>query len=163
MKELENINRRRFIAGAAGTAALLAAVGKPQAAQLRSPLDRPVRLGFVGTGNRGTGLIRTMLGVGGVEIPAICDIDSDHLNRAAGEIEQAGGQRPELYARGPEDFRRLVERDDLDAVMTATPWELHTPVCVAAMEAGKYAATEVPAAVTVDDCWRLVETSERTG
>ena len=54
-------------------------------------------------------------------------------------------------------------RDDLDAVITATPWKWHTPVAVAAMQAKKYAATEVPAAVTVDDCWQLVNTSEATG
>ncbi|MFC1502412.1 Gfo/Idh/MocA family protein [bacterium] len=57
---------------------------------------------------------------------------------------------------------RLCERDDLDLVYTATPWEWHVPVCVAAMEAGKHAATEVPAAVTLDECWQMVETSERT-
>jgi predicted dehydrogenase len=163
MNELSRINRRKFISAAAGAAAMLAAAGKSQGKAVRGPLDRPVRLGFVGTGNRGTGLIETMLGVGGVEIPAICDIDTGHIQRAAGVIEKGTGRRPELYDRGPEDYRRLVERDDLDAVMTATPWELHTPVSVAAMEAGKYAATEVPAAVTEDECWQLVETSEKTG
>jgi predicted dehydrogenase len=57
----------------------------------------------------------------------------------------------------------MAERKDLDAIVTATPWELHTPVCVAAMKAGKYAATEVPAAITVEECWELVNTSEQTG
>ena len=78
-------------------------------------------------------------------------------------MEKAGRPRPEGYARGPEDFRRLVARNDLDAVITATPWEWHAPVAVAAMKAGKYMGVEVPAALTVEECWELVETSERTG
>jgi predicted dehydrogenase len=57
----------------------------------------------------------------------------------------------------------MVAREDLDAIITATPWELHTPVAVAAMKAGKYAATEVPAAITLEQCWELVNTSEQTG
>jgi predicted dehydrogenase len=74
----------------------------------------------------------------------------------------AGRPRPEAYVRGPRDFERLCGRDDLDLIFNSTPWEWHVPVCVAAMEAGKHAATEVPAATSVDDCWRLVETSEAT-
>jgi predicted dehydrogenase len=57
----------------------------------------------------------------------------------------------------------MCERDDLDVVVTATPWQWHTPICVAAMKAGKHCATEVPAALSLDECWQLVETSEKTG
>jgi len=85
MSEIQKINRRKFIASAASAAALLAATGTSNGQQLRKPLDRPVRLGFVGTGNRGTGLIGTMLGVGGVEIPAICDIDAGRLAETLGK------------------------------------------------------------------------------
>jgi predicted dehydrogenase len=70
------------------------------------------------------------------------------LQHAQAIVEKTGRKRPEGYASGPEDYRRLVVREDLDAVITATPWELHTPIAVAAMKAGKYAATEVPAAIT---------------
>ena len=68
----------------------------------------------------------------------------------------AGGLRA-----GPRDFERLCETADLDLVFTATPWEWHLPVMLAAMKAGKHAATEVPAAMTVDDCWALVEAAEK--
>jgi predicted dehydrogenase len=122
-----------------------------------------VRLGFVGVGNRGTGLVKILLDLPGVEIPAICDINEEHLRNALALVEKSGRKRPEGYLSGPEDYLRLIARDDLDAVMTATPWQLHTPICVAAMKAGKYAATEVPAALTVDECWQLVNTSEQTG
>src|SRR5215471_12493882 len=70
------------------------------------------------------------------------------------------GKRPEGCSNGPEDYRRLVAREDLDAIVAATPRELHTPVAVAAMKSGKYAATEVPAAI--EQCWDFVKASEQT-
>jgi predicted dehydrogenase len=132
-------------------------------AQSLAGAEKPVKIGLVGVGNRGTGLVKILLDVPGVEIPAICDINEEHLQNAQAIVEKRAGKRPEGYSSGPEDYRRLVAREDLDAVMTATPWELHTPVAVAAMKAGKYAATEVPAAITVEQCWELVNTSEQTG
>jgi predicted dehydrogenase len=122
-----------------------------------------VRLGMVGVGNRGTSLLETLLTLDGVEIRALCDINPGNLVRAQNIVQKKTDKRPEGYSEGPEDFRRMVVRDDLDAVITATPWKWHTPVAVATMQAKKYAATEVPAAVTVEDCWKLVNTSESTG
>lgn len=154
------MKRREFLTGTAvGSAA--ASVVRPEV--LRGETVKPVRVGVVGTGNRGTGLIRSMLDLPGVEIPAVADVDDNASAKAQKICTDAGRQKPDAYARGPEDFRRLVERNDLDAVLTATPWEWHTPVMLAAMEAGKYAATEVPAAVTIEECWALVTTSEKTG
>ncbi|HUU27080.1 MAG TPA: Gfo/Idh/MocA family oxidoreductase [archaeon] len=155
-------SRREFFRQSATTtlALGLAAGAAPLGGQAG---EKPVRIGFVGTGNRGTGLLQCIMAVGGVEIPAICDINEEHLGRAQKVVQDGLGKKPELYNRGPEDYRRLCERDDLDAVVTATPWQLHTPVMLAAMEAGKYGATEVPAAITIEQCWQLVETSERTG
>jgi predicted dehydrogenase len=143
------MDRRTFL-GLAGGAAL-------------AQTEKPVRVGFVGVGNRGTYLLRSILDLPGVEVPAVCDIDEANLQRAQAVVEKAGRRRPEGYSNGVEDYRRLAARDDLDAVLTATPWELHTPVCVAAMKAGKYAATEVPAAITLEECWELVNVSEQTG
>jgi predicted homoserine dehydrogenase-like protein len=123
------------------------------AATIVQSLDRaekPVRIGFVGVGNRGAGLVKILLDLAAVEIPAICDINEEHLKNAQDIVEKRGRKRPEGYSHGPEDYRRMVAREDLDAVMTATPWELHTPIAVAAMKAGKYVAIEVPAAITVD-------------
>jgi hypothetical protein len=133
------------------------------AAAIAGAFERPVRIGIIGVGGRGTGLLRTFLDLAGVEIPAVCDIDASNLARAQGIVEKAGRSRPEGYSRGPEDYLRLVARDDLDAVVVATPWKWHARMSVAAMKAGKYAGTEVPAALTVEECWDLVNTSERTG
>jgi predicted dehydrogenase len=122
----------------------------------------PLRAGIVGVGDRGSFHMDTLLGMG-VEVPAICDINADYLYRAKRWIEEAKRPSPRLYDRGPGDFLRLCEKEELDLVVTATPWDLHVPVCLAAMKNGKHAATEVPAATTVEDCWSLVETSEKTG
>lgn len=123
-------------------------------------LDR-VRIGFVGVGGMGSWHVQNLLKIEGVEIRAICDIVESHAARNADAVEKAGQPRPTLYTRGERDFERLCATEDLDLVFTATPWEWHVPVCVAAMNHGKHAATEVPAAVTLDECWQLVETAEK--
>jgi predicted dehydrogenase len=126
------------------------------------PIER-VRVGFVGVGGQGMTHVEYFLRLEGVQVKAICDIVPEKVTRAQRLVEEAGGARPTGYDRGPRDFERMCAEEELDLVLTSTPWEWHVPVCVAAMEHGKHAATEVPAAYTVDDCWRLVETAERTG
>lgn len=125
------------------------------------PID-VVRIGFVGVGGQGTSHVQNLLKIPGVEIRAVCDIIEDRVQRAQNIVEESGQKKPDGYSRGPRDFERLCERDDLDLVFNATPWEWHVPICLAAMEAGKHAATEVPAATSIGDCWKLVDTSEKT-
>src|SRR3954469_5596472 len=105
---LKHVQRRDFLklAGAAGISRGL------------SGADKSVKIGLVGVGNRGTGLLKILLDLPGVEIPAISDINEEHLQRAQGIVETAAGKRPEGYASGPEDYRRLIAREDLDAVIT---------------------------------------------
>lgn len=122
---------------------------------------KPLRLGFVGVGDRGSYHLDILLGMDSVEVKALCDIDEGYLYRAKKWVTDAGKPAPELYS-GKTDYLKLCERGDIDLVVTATPWQYHTPVSVAAMLAGKHAITEVPAAITVDECWELVETSEKT-
>ncbi len=124
------------------------------------PID-VVRIGFVGVGLQGGSHVRNFLRIDGVEIAAIGDIDAPRAEEVAGWVEADGRNRPTLYTRSETDFVRMCEEEDLDLVFTATPWEWHVPVCLAAMENGKHAATEVPAAYTVEDCWKLVEHAER--
>ena len=155
----KQINRRGFIQAsvAAGLATSFSA-----ATPLFGKDDRKVRVGFVGVGSQGTNLLRTSLAMNDIEVPAICDINAEHLERAQRMVERRGLPKPEGYS-GPEDYQEMSTRADLDAVITATPWELHVPVMVDAMNNGKYACTEVPAAYTVEGCWELVDTYERTG
>jgi predicted dehydrogenase len=123
---------------------------------------KPLRLGMIGVGGRGTSHVKTLLAMG-VQIPAVCDINQEHLERAQSLVEKAGQKRPEGYGRDTEDYQRLVYRDDLDAVLIATYWEYHAPMALCAMKSGKYAAVEVPVALTVEECWDLVNTYEETG
>jgi hypothetical protein len=97
-----------------------------------------------------------------VDVVAICDEIPERAARAQQTVVSAGRPVPAVYDRGPTDYERLCAEQDLDLVVVATPWEWHTRMCVAAMRDGKHAATEVPAAVTVDECWQLVETAETT-
>ncbi len=133
---------------------------RPPAEPFRTaPIDI-VRVGFVGVGLQGGSHVRNFLGIEGVEIKALCDIDVPRMEEVAGWVEADGRPRPTLYGDGETDFVRLCETEELDLVFTATPWEWHVPVCVAAMDNGKHAATEVPAAYRLEDCWRLVEVAE---
>lgn len=126
------------------------------------PMDE-VRIGFVGVGGMGTVHVRNLLAIEGARITAVCDINEANLRRAQDLVEAAGFARPEGYSRGPRDFERMCERPDIDLVYTATPWEWHAPVMLAAMRAGKHTVTEVPMCTTLEECWALLETSEQTG
>jgi predicted dehydrogenase len=123
------------------------------------PLER-VRVGFVGVGLQGGSHVENFLKLEGVEIIALCDINEPRVREVAGWVTAAGRPEPRLYGRTPTDFVRMCETEEMDLVFTATPWEWHVPVCVAAMENGSHAATEVPAAYTLEDCWKLVEVAE---
>jgi len=129
------------------------------------PFERrdTVRIAIVGTGLRGRSVLNEWLAVPNVRITALCDTVPDKVEMAVQQMRRAGHDyEPARFTAGERAFEQLVRRDDIDIVYTATPWEWHVPICLAAMNAGKHAATEVPAAYTLDECWRLVDTSERT-
>ncbi len=125
-------------------------------------LDK-VRIGMVGVGGMGTNHLYNFLKIKDCEIVAVCDIIESRVERAQKLTEEAGFPRPDGYSKGEYDFKRMCERDDIDLIFTATPWKWHVPVCLEAMNTGKHAATEVPAALTIQECWQLIETSENTG
>jgi predicted dehydrogenase len=120
-----------------------------------------VRIGFVGVGMQGSGHVGNFLNIDGVEIRAICDIIPDKVENMQSLVTKAGYKKPVGYSKGEYDFIRMCENEELDLVFNSTPWKWHVPVCVAAMNNGKHAAVEVPAAITLDECWELVETAEK--
>jgi len=136
-------------------------LGPAPAELFAAPPMEVVRVGYVGVGGMGSAHVRNLLGIEGAEIRAVCDLVPDKIERIQEWCADAGQPIPTGYARDEYDFIRMCEEEDLDLVYTATPWRWHVPVCVAAMENGKHAATEVPAAVTIDECWQLVETAEK--
>ena len=153
------VNRRDFIK--TGAAAGLAVTFAPNI--LRGKDVRKVRLGFIGVGGQGTGLLRMCLSMNDVEVPAVRDINIKNLERARNLVAESGSKKPEGYSKDEEDYKNLVIREDLDGVVIATPWLWHVPMCIDAMKAGKYCAPEVWGASTVEELWDLVETSEETG
>ncbi|MGH9934695.1 MAG: Gfo/Idh/MocA family protein [Blastocatellia bacterium] len=121
-----------------------------------------VRLGVIGVGARGLSMLREWLAVDNVRITAICDIDKNQIARAQQRIEKAGQKAPAVYDRNERDFENLCKRDDVDFIYIATPWEWHAPMAVAGMINGKHVGVEVPAAMTIKECWEMVDTSEKT-
>jgi hypothetical protein len=121
-----------------------------------------VRVGLVGVGARGSEHVRILLAIDQVELNAVCDVAPEKVAEAQKRARDAGAKEPVGYTKGERDFENLCRRDDIDLVMIATPWDWHVPMAAYAMENGKHAATEVPAAFTIADCWKLVDTSEKT-
>jgi predicted dehydrogenase len=124
------------------------------------PIDH-VRLGIIGLGNQGSSHLSNFLKVPGVEVRALCDLVPAKVDKGLAAVAKAGAPKPVTYTGGPEEWKRLCD-SDLDLVFIVTPWELHAPMCLEAMRKGKHAATEVPMAPTIDECWQLVDTSEQT-
>ena len=121
-----------------------------------------IRVGIVGLGCRGGMAMDRLPIIPGVEVAALCDTRQDLIDAAQAKLAK-GGKPPAREFTGADACRRMCEWDGIDVVYNCAPWGLHVPVAVCAMESGKHALVEVPAAFTVEDCWRLVETSERTG
>lgn len=161
MESKSNFKRRDFLKTSTGAGLYLATGAYGNLLAGCSP-EKPVRIGFVGVGGRGMGMLKVALSIEGVEVPAVCDIVEEKVARAQRLVEEAGQSKPTGFT-GPEDYKKLAELNNLDAIYTATPINLHTPIMLAAMRGGKYGGTEMPACVEYDQAWELVETSEKTG
>jgi predicted dehydrogenase len=125
------------------------------------PLDA-VRFGLIGVGERGSVHTDLLCRIEGAEIMAISDPHEEVLDRAMGLVEQHGRPAPQRIAGDDHAYRRMLERDDIDVVLISTPWRWHAPMAIDAMESGKHALVEVPMATTVEECWQVVDTAERT-
>ena len=124
------------------------------------PLER-IRVAVIGLG-RGMSHVNNCLNIEGAEVVAVCDKRDDRANHAGNQCEKKTGKRPAVYSGNETIWEKMVEREDVDVVYIATPWEWHVPMCLRVMHHGKHAFVEVSAAVTVEQCWQLVDTSERT-
>jgi len=125
--------------------------------------EKVIRLGFIGVGDRGSYHLDAALGMEGVAIPALCDIDDSYLYRAKRWVEESGRPTPALYGKTETDWQRMCETEELDCVICATPWNWHAPVSLAAMRNGKHAVSEVPIVQTVEEAWEIIETWKSTG
>lgn len=128
-----------------------------------APADTKLRLGFIGVGFRGQGHLALALRREDVEVVAICDVQQRMMDMALAHVAKSGKPKPQVILDGPQGYKKLLENKNIDAVIISTPWEWHTVMCLDAMNAKKYVGCEVITGATVEECWELVHTSERTG
>ena len=150
-----------FLAGCVGDGMRLCG---PRGASMQgfvAPKLERVRVGVIGLGYRGGSAVRRLQVIPGVEITALCEVREECLAKSVADCASKTGRKPTTYS-GEEGWKALCDSSDVDVIYNCAPWHLHAPVAVYAMEHGKHAFTEVPAAMTVEECWQLVETSERT-
>ncbi len=136
--------------------------GQQDVIQLTTPKLDTVRVGFVGLGMRGPGAVQRWTHIPGTKIVALCDVEPDRVAKANEILVKAGLPKAAEYSGSTEVYKELCDRDDIDIVYIATDWIHHAPIAIYAMEKGKHAAIEVPAATSLQECWDLINTSERT-
>ena len=122
-------------------------------------MKQTINLALIGLGQRGAGLLGvSILAQPEIRVVAVCDVYEDRQKAAAQKVVDAGQPEPAMYA----DYRDVLERDDVEAVLISAAWEAHVDLACAAMKAGKITALEVGGGYSVDDCWRLVRVYEET-
>jgi hypothetical protein len=127
-----------------------------------APALSTIRVGIIGLGDRGSGAVERLSYIEGVEIKALCDKREVAVKESQKYLKKIGRPAAKEFFGSEDGWKKLVELPDLDMIYTCTPWVLHTPISVYSMENGKHVACEVPIARTIDEAWRLVETSEKT-
>ena len=136
--------------------------GQQDVIQLTAPKLDTVRVGFIGLGMRGPGAVARWTHIPGTKIVALCDLRPKCVERAQGILEKAGLPKAAEYSGSEDAWKQLCERDDIDVVYIASDWKHHAEMGVYAMEHGKHVAIEVPSAMTLDEIWALINTSEKS-
>lgn len=120
-----------------------------------------VRIGFIGVGARGQRAVERMMNIEGTKVVALCDFIDENLEASCTIVTKYGGEAP-VTLKGEEGWKALCEREDIDLIYICTDWVSHANIAIYALEHGKHTALEVPAAMSVEDCWRLVDAAEQT-
>lgn len=136
--------------------------GQKDVLNLVTPKLDTVRVGFVGLGMRGPGAVYRWANIPGTKIVALCDIEPDRVAKAQEILVKAGLPKAAEYSGSEDAYKQMCERDDIDVVYIVTDWAHHVPIALYAMEHGKHAAIEVPAATSLQECWDLVDMAEKT-
>jgi len=165
-------SRRYFLRTLGAAAASFPFMGRaalpPRAAGVRymgdfaAPKLEKVKVAIIGVGARGMGHARQLATLEGVDFVAICDLQEDRALRAAGDVTKKG-HKPKVFSGDENAWRKMLAETKPDAVFVVTPWNLHAPMCIAAMRGGAHAFCEVPIALTLKEMWDIVDTSEATG
>lgn len=119
---------------------------------------RTVKVGFVGLGSRGRGLMKKAIRISGMKVVGLCDLNDKCIELALKEAE-ALNEKPRVY----KSYQDMLSDSKIEAVLITTSWSSHIPLACQAMEAGKAVAMEVGPAMSLQECFKLVETQEKTG
>lgn len=119
-----------------------------------------VRIAFIGLGMRGEDAVRRYMYLDGIEIVALCDVVPEKIEKCQKTLEKNNKQRA-LSFTGTEDWKLVCQLENVDLVYVCTQWDLHTPIALEAMKNGKHVALEVPAALSMEECWQLVNYAEK--
>lgn len=124
-----------------------------------------IRMAVIGNSGRGMGMMHNLLEMTDVRVVAVCDLYEDRAENAKKTAEDFYREKglSDVSVEAFTDYKKLLLRRDIDAVLITSSWDAHAYLAVAAMEAGKYAAVECGGACSVDECWQLVRTYEKTG
>ena len=136
--------------------------GQEDMVAFAAPRLDTVRVGFIGLGMRGPGAVERFTHIPGTKIVALCDLRPECVAASQQLLTRAGLPAAAEYSGAEDAWKELCKRTDIDLVYIATDWKHHAEMGVYAMEQGKHVAIEVPAAMTLDEIWALIETSERT-
>ena len=136
--------------------------GQEDVIGLTAPAMDTVRVGIIGLGMRGEPAVYRFTHIPDAKIVAISDLYEDRIDNAQKIITGAGRPAADEYTGSEDAWKRMCERDDIDLVYVVTNWQNHTPMAIYAMEQGKHVAIEVSSALTLDEIWQLINTSERT-
>ncbi len=118
-----------------------------------------LNVAVIGVSGRGMGLLSLLCNMDDVRVTVVSDLYDDRMQMAAEQAMKEAGYRP-LSIR---DYREVVQRDDVDCVITPSSWSSHIRIAIASMKAGKPVAIEVGGAYSIRECWDLVNTYEETG
>ncbi len=155
---MNNLPRRQFVKDSA-----LAGLGMLSFPGLvKAEQGAKIRIGLIAVGLRGQTHLSEMLKRDDVEVVAMADPDKYMMERARGLIKKAGKKAAVEFGNGPHDYKKLLERKDVDAVFIASPWDWHIPQGIDAMNAGKIVGMEVCGALKLQDCWDIVDVHEKT-
>ena len=135
--------------------------GQQSVLGLTAPKMDNVRVAFVGLGMRGPGAVNRFCHIPGVTIVALCDYEAARAEACQGYLKSVGLPPAAIYS-GENGYEELCKRDDIDLVYVATDWDHHFPVAKCALENGKHTAIEVPSAMNLEQCWELINLSEKT-
>ncbi len=136
--------------------------GQTDVLQLTAPPMETVRVGFIGLGMRGPGAVERFAQIDGTDVKGLCDVEADRVEACQQLLEKHGRPRAAAYSGSTEAYKEMCDRPDIDLIYIATDWVHHVPLALYAMEHGKHVAIEVPAALTMEEIWQLITTSERT-